>query len=100
MKFLFPRGQVVMLFLVITACSIAFFKSFNKMSSQVRSFTLTRSVGLIAFAVLFAGCSGGGDFPVAPVTGVVQCNGQPVLGGLIFFEPKQTGESAVVGKVG
>jgi len=100
MKFLFPHGQFVMLFLGRTACSIVFLKSFNKMLSQLRSFTLTKSLGLVAIAVALAGCGEGGDFSVAPVTGVVQCNGQPVPGGLIFFEPKQTGDSAVVGKVG
>ena len=54
----------------------------------------------MAFSIFAMGCGTGGDFPVAKVTGVVQCNGVPVPGGLVYFEPKQTGESALVGKVG
>lgn len=57
-------------------------------------------VVVTAFLCLAVGCGTGGDFPVAKVTGVVRCNGVPVPGGLVYFEPKQTGESAVVGKVG
>lgn len=56
----------------------------------------------VSFAMLmlaFAGCGDSG-FDVASTSGVVLCNGQPVTGGLVYFEPKQTGESAVVGKVG
>lgn len=54
---------------------------------------------IAAVAFVIAGC-GGGEFEVAPTTGVLRCNGSPVGGGLVFFEPKQTGENAVVGKVG
>ncbi len=46
-----------------------------------------------------AGC-GSGDFPVAQVTGVVLCDGKPVPGALVFFEPQQAGDNALVGKTG
>lgn len=54
---------------------------------------------LALLALTLAGC-GSGDFPVAPVTGVVVCNGKPVPGALVFFEPLQAGDKAIVGKTG
>ena len=53
----------------------------------------------IVVSVLFVGCSRGG-FPTAPTTGRVLCEGQPVPHVLVFFEPMQTGKSALVGKQG
>lgn len=57
---------------------------------------------LIGQMIVLTGCGGSGieEMPVASVTGVVQCKGAPIQGGIIFFEPKQTGESAKVGKTG
>jgi hypothetical protein len=49
-----------------------------------------------------AGC-GSGDFPVAKVTGKVLCEGQPVAGCAVYFEPLRVGGpdvSAIVGKQG
>ena len=46
-----------------------------------------------------AGCSSG-DFPVAPTRGQVICEGQPVPRARVFFEPLETGKSAIVGKQG
>lgn len=64
----------------------------------MKSFNRFRGVlALMAFAL--AGC-GSSDFPVASVTGVVMCNGKPVPGALVFFEPRQTGDNAIVGKTG
>src|SRR6187401_1043114 len=52
-------------------------------------------------AVLFlTGCNSGGDFPTAPVTGRVICEGKPVPHVMIFFEPTESGKSAIVGKAG
>lgn len=45
------------------------------------------------------GCQGG-DFPTAPVSGVVLCEGQPVAKAMVYFQPVSTGESKVVGKQG
>jgi hypothetical protein len=53
---------------------------------------------MVALALL-AGC-GKGDFPTAEVTGRVVCEGQPVSNVLVFFEPLERGQSAVVGKQG
>jgi hypothetical protein len=49
---------------------------------------------------LLCGCGGQSEFPIAPVSGVVTCEGKPVPGAQVFFEPLQTGESALVGKQG
>jgi hypothetical protein len=43
-------------------------------------------VFLTAGLALFAGC-GGEKFQVAPVSGVCNCNGQPLTAGLVVFEP-------------
>ncbi|HBE67469.1 MAG TPA: hypothetical protein DDW52_04900 [Planctomycetaceae bacterium] len=56
-------------------------------------------LGLALLTSLFVGC-GGGDFPTAPATGVVLCDGKPVPGALVFFEPQLKGEDAMVGKTG
>jgi len=48
------------------------------------------------------GC-GSGDFPVAKVTGKVMCEGQPVGGCAVYFEPLRVGgsdTSAIVGTPG
>jgi|GEM_PF-2054304 len=50
---------------------------------------------------LLPGCGGSGDFPVAKVTGRVMCEGQPVGGCAVYFEPLRSGgaeASALVGK--
>jgi hypothetical protein len=51
-------------------------------------------------AVFLVGCGSSGEFPVAPVKGVVTCEGKPVPYAMIFFEPIRTGDSALVGKQG
>jgi len=59
------------------------------------------SVACVALSAC-AGC-GSGDFPVAKVTGKVLCEGQPVAGCAVYFEPLRTGgtdSSAIVGKPG
>lgn len=48
---------------------------------------------------LMIGC-GGGDFPTATVTGRVVCDGQPVPGIHVFFEPLSSGENSMPGKQG
>jgi hypothetical protein len=59
----------------------------------------TRLSVLTTAVVLLAGCSSG-DFPTAPTTGRVVCEGQPVPFVMVFFEPLQTGKSALVGRQG
>jgi len=54
---------------------------------------------LLLVIALAAGCNSG-DFPTAPVSGRVLCEGQPVPFVMIFFEPMQTGKSALVGGQG
>jgi hypothetical protein len=51
--------------------------------------------------MLVAGCGASGDFPTAPVSGRVICEGQPVPFAMVFFEPMKTeGKSAIVGRQG
>lgn len=57
-------------------------------------------LGNIAVICLLAGCGGGGDFPTAPASGHVLCEGKPVPHVMVFFEPLQSGKSALVGKQG
>lgn len=50
---------------------------------------------------LLPGCGGSGDFPVAKTTGRVTCEGQPVAGCAVYFEPLRSGgaeASALVGQ--
>ncbi len=66
--------------------------------------TTFRFICGVACATLttLAGC-GSGDFPVAKVTGKVLCEGQPVAGCAVYFEPLRVGGSdvsAIVGKPG
>jgi hypothetical protein len=49
---------------------------------------------------LLGGCQGG-DFPTAPASGRVICEGKPVPHVMVFFEPLEMGgQSALVGKQG
>ena len=61
-----------------------------------------RGLGFAALAVFscLAGCNSAGDFPTAKVSGRVLCEGQPVPHVMVFFEPLETGKTALVGKAG
>lgn len=61
---------------------------------------MPRRLCLLLTSLVFAGCGGGGDFPVARTTGKVICEGKPVPFVTVFFEPLQEGKSALVGKQG
>lgn len=57
---------------------------------------------VLGCAVSFVGCSAG-DFPTAKVEGVLLCEGKPVQGAAVYFEPIQSegaDSSAIVGKQG
>jgi hypothetical protein len=55
---------------------------------------------LLLLATLLLGCSQG-DFPTAKVEGVVLCEGKPVAGAAVYFEPLQTADKKmIVGKQG
>jgi hypothetical protein len=54
---------------------------------------------LLGGLFLTVGC-GSGSFPTSKVTGKVLCKGVPVANVRVFFEPLQTGKSAIVGKSG
>jgi len=54
-------------------------------------------VGITASLVVGCGPSG---FPTAKTIGVVKCQGQPVAGAMVYFEPISTGDKALVGKQG
>ncbi|MEM8669398.1 MAG: hypothetical protein AAGG48_17875 [Planctomycetota bacterium] len=49
--------------------------------------------------VALLGC-GEDEFPTAPVTGQILCEGKPVPFAMIYFEPTTTGEEIIVGKPG
>ncbi len=72
------------------------------MSLRITSLMLANNgCKLIPFLLCsFCGCNGMVEFPLAPVSGVVTCEGKPIPGAQVFFEPIQTGESALVGKQG
>lgn len=55
----------------------------------------------LSVVVASIGC-GGGDFPTAPVSGTVICEGQPVANAAVYFVPaaSEGAKSAVVGKQG
>jgi hypothetical protein len=55
---------------------------------------------MVAVSMLVAGCNSSGDFPTAPTRGRVVCEGKPVPHVMVFFEPTETGKSAIVGKSG
>ena len=58
-------------------------------------------VFLVSLAPLVSGCGEGiKEFPTAPVTGMVSCEGNPVANARVYFSPKSTGSSANVGKSG
>ena len=60
-----------------------------------------RSVVVLAALLTVVGC-GSSEFPTAPVSGTVICEGQPVAGAAIYFEPiaSPNADSALVGKQG
>lgn len=58
------------------------------------------SIGVLTIFVAFAGCGGNG-FPTAQVTGRVVCEGKPVEGAMVYFEPiKGSGTNGLAGKQG
>lgn len=64
---------------------------------------MRRHHGVLFMAALLTGCSGGlKEFPVAEVSGVVLCEGQPVPFAKVQFNPQAAGgsKSAEVGKPG
>ncbi|MEW4562447.1 hypothetical protein AB1K70_07970 [Bremerella sp. JC770] len=46
------------------------------------------TIGMLCLALLVGGCSGGGPFDTAPVTGKVLYKGKPLSYGSINFRPK------------
>jgi hypothetical protein len=62
------------------------------LSESRRSIALT----VLASAAWLAGC-GGERFPVAPVSGTVTLDGQPLAGARVGFEPRRTDESINAG---
>ncbi len=53
----------------------------------------------VAALIVASGCSEG-DFPVAPVTGVVTLDGAPLPGGQIRFAPVNANQAGLTGKAG
>jgi hypothetical protein len=59
-----------------------------------------RFIYLLLGSCFVVGCGPGGDFPTAPTRGRVVCEGKPVPHVMVFFEPLETGKSALVGRSG
>lgn len=57
---------------------------------------------LVVVCTALSGCGRSGEFGTAKTTGVVLCDGKPVAGAMVYFEPiASTGtKSALVGKQG
>ena len=68
--------------------------------SVLRTVQTCHGAALVFALTCLAGCNSGGEFPTAPATGRVMCEGKPVPHVMVFFEPLETGKSALVGKAG
>jgi len=55
---------------------------------------------LLPVCLCLLGCGGSDDFPTAPVSGIVTCEGKPLTGGRIIFSPMGDPDSALTGKKG
>lgn len=63
--------------------------------------SLRSSLLMVLAFISAAGCGGGlKEFPCAPVSGLVTCDGQPVREAQVYFAPIKSGKDAVVGKPG
>lgn len=64
----------------------------------MRSISLFTCLSLVVVSI---GC-GGDDFPTAPVSGTVVCEGQPVASAAVYFEPtaSEGAKGAIIGKQG
>ena len=51
---------------------------------------------LVLFAIVVAGCSGG-EFPLAPVSGTVTYDGEPLEGAEVVFAPMESSDTIEVG---
>src|SRR5262245_55455293 len=71
----------------------------NRMDNVCSAIRTLHFVLCLLCSLTVFGCSTG-DFPTAPTTGRVICEGQPVPFVMVFFEPMETGKSGLVGKQG
>jgi hypothetical protein len=67
---------------------------------MIRISVLRPSLLVLAVLLFDSGCGSGGDFPTVKTTGKVICEGKPVPHVTVFFEPLQTGKTALVGRQG
>jgi len=59
------------------------------------------SFWILGFGIAsLVGCAGSGDFPTAPVTGRVICEGKPVPHVMVFFEPTEVKQKGLTGQAG
>lgn len=57
-----------------------------------------RSIACVfAAAVVLSFCGCGGPFQLAPVSGVVSLNGEPLEGAMVRFQPQRSGAEVVLG---
>ena len=75
-----------------------FFKSKVKGRCQMNKYVSLVISALIILAA-FTGCGQSG-FPTAKTIGIVKCQGQPVSGAMVYFEPIPNGDNALAGKQG
>jgi hypothetical protein len=55
---------------------------------------------IVLAGIALSGCDNSGEFPTAPVSGRVLCEGKPVPHVMVFFEPLESGKSSLVGRAG
>lgn len=55
---------------------------------------------IVSLLLLYCGCAGIEEFPLAATSGTVTCEGKPVAKAIVFFEPLPNASSAVIGKQG
>lgn len=74
------------------------FHEIGRAMSKLRSVRCYWFSGILIMVAGITGC-GSDNFPTAPASGTVICQGKPVSGGMVYFSPIGTGgKSAVTGK--
>jgi len=78
-------------------------ESFLAFTCSFHRGNIVRQLSFCVLALVTAsllGCTSGGDFPTAPVTGRVICEGKPVPHVMVFFEPTEVKQKRLTGQAG
>jgi hypothetical protein len=68
----------------------------DRILNRARYYSVGIATALALVVAILSGC-GGQSYPIAPVSGVVTLDGQPLAGARIGFEPRRSGESINAG---